>query len=141
MSVVVDEIMSYIQGYADEAPDEATAQDVLTTVRERLDAMLGSASTLPDSETLVATIVQAAGDEGAQYTLHFPGHPDKLIGDAQDEYGVLAAILDGEYGERYPDPQWWRDPDREFPLEGMDGALYEKCAHCHLMVEDQRPVP
>ena len=54
-----------------------------------------------NGETLVATIVQMPGDEGAQYTLRLPNHPDMLIGDAQDEYGVLAAILDGEYAERY----------------------------------------
>lgn len=51
---------------------------------------------VPVRETLVATIVQKPGDEGCAYTIHYPDHPDLTIGDAQDEYHALAAILDGD---------------------------------------------
>lgn len=47
--------------------------------------------------TLVAVITQAAGDEGAAYTLTYPDGRQVNLGDAEDNYSALAGVLDDEY--------------------------------------------
>lgn len=48
-------------------------------------------------ETLVATVVQTPGNEGAEYVIRIPGREEIVLGDAQPEYWALAAIIDGEW--------------------------------------------
>lgn len=83
------------------ADADASVNPTMDEVKTRLRRWLGDSPSvpLPEGHTLVVLVTNAPGDAGAQYTLTLPDGQTALIGDAQDEYGELAAIIDDAFEE------------------------------------------
>jgi len=67
---------------------------------ELLEAGPASPTEPPTYPKTVVTITNATyEDAGCQYTLTLPDGRTALIGDAQDDYGTLASIIDRAFGD------------------------------------------